>query len=92
LGANLIDTGFPIDLGRLRRDVGPDVQIMGGLEVSTLLHGSPQRIRQRSRELLESGVKHGGKFIFKEANNFPPCVPIDNVRAMYQACLDFGGY
>ncbi|MCC7145830.1 MAG: hypothetical protein IT443_05245 [Phycisphaeraceae bacterium] len=92
LGARLIDTGFPIDLGQLRRQVGPDVQIQGGVEVSTLMQSTPDQVYQRSKEILQTGVKTGGKFIFKEANNFPPAVPLENVAAMYQACQDFGPY
>ncbi|MCC7408635.1 MAG: hypothetical protein IT442_11235 [Phycisphaeraceae bacterium] len=92
LGVSSIDTGFPLDFGQLRREVGPDVHVLGGIEVSTLLHGTTEQVYQRGREILQSGVKDGGKFIFKEANNFPPGVPPANVEAMYQACLDFGGY
>jgi hypothetical protein len=34
----------------------------------------------------------GGKFILKEGNNLPPCVPEANLAAMYQCCLDHGNY
>jgi len=92
LDIDSFDTGFPVDHGGLRRTLGPDVEISGGVEVVLLLNGSPNDVYERSRQILESGVKQGGRFIFQEANNLPPNVPLENLQAMYQACLDFGGY
>ncbi len=85
-----IDTGFPIDLARLRRAVGPDVEICGGVEVGLLLKGTPQQVRERTRQVLESGVTAGGRFVLTEANNLPPCVPEENLDAMYRAAVEFG--
>lgn len=92
LGVTSFDTGFPVDFASLRRQLGPDVEISGGVEVSLLLHGTAEQVYARSREILTSGIKEGGRFIFQEANNLPPNVPEANLEAMYQACLDFGGY
>ena len=66
------------------------MEILGGPEVSLLLHGSAQQVYERTKGILLSGVKAGGRFILREANNLPPCVPQANLSAMYQACLDHG--
>ena len=79
-------------LGRLREELGPEVEIYGGTPVSLLLNGLPAEVYDATCRILESGIKTGGKFILHEANNLPPCVPEENPAAMYQACLDKGRY
>lgn len=84
------DTGFPVDFGKLRRELGPDVLIYGGVEVALLLDATPKEVYERAKSILLSGIKEGGRFILRDANNLPPCVPEENMAAMYQACLDYG--
>jgi len=86
------DTGFPVDLTQLRKDLGPDVLIYGGVEVALLLYGTPTQVYERTKEILLSGIKDGGRFVLRDANNLPPAAPAENLAAMYQACLDYGGY
>ena len=92
LGVTTFDTGFPIDFARIRRALGPAVQIQGGVEIGLLMGGSPQQVYDRSREILTSGVRDGRRFIFREANNLPPNVPWVNLAAMYRAAHDFGRF
>lgn len=90
LGVTNFDTGFPVDHGKLRAQLGPDVEILGGPEVALLMHGSPEQVSDRARAILASGVKAGGRFILREGNNLPPLVPEANLAAMYAACLEHG--
>ncbi len=92
LNIRSFDTGFPVDFGRLRRELGPDVEILGGPPVSLLLQGTPETVYDRCKEILLSGVKEGGRFVLRDGNNLPPGVPEENLAAMYRACLDYGGY
>jgi uroporphyrinogen-III decarboxylase len=92
LGVIEFDTGFPVDFGRLRSELGPDITIHGGVEAALLYGGSPEQVYGRARDILLSGIKEGGKFILREANNLPPGVPEENLAAMYRACLDHGGF
>ncbi len=92
LGIYSFDTGFPVDHGALRRELGPDVHISGGPHVDLLRHGTPNQCYVAARDILRSGVKAGGRFVLREGNNLPPCVPLDNLRAVYAACLEFGWY
>lgn len=92
LGVQSFDTGFPVDHGQLRQQLGSDVEIHGGPHVELLLHGSPEQVFDRTREILQSGVMSGGRFALKEANNLPPSVPLTNLAAMYAACQQFGRY
>lgn len=86
------DTGFPVDFGALRRDLGPDVEIRGGPTVMLLQRGSPSAIREDVRRVCSSGVMEGGRFVLREANNMAPCTPIENVVAFYEAAKEFGRY
>lgn len=87
-GVSAFDTGFPVDFAGLRAELGPDVEILGGVEVATLLHGRPAAVYRRARAILESGVLVGSRFVLREANNLPPGVPWANLAAMYKAALD----
>jgi hypothetical protein len=84
------DTGFPLDFVTLRDQVGEEVEIQGGVPVGDLVSANPRAVYERSREILQSGILRGGRFIFKEANDLPPCVPLENMQAMYKAVHDFG--
>ncbi len=92
LNVKSFDTGFPVDFGALRRELGPDVEILGGPPVSLLLQGTPEAVYDACKAILLSGVKEGGRFVLREGNNLPPRVPLANLEAMYRAALDYGGY
>lgn len=90
LNAQSFDTGFPVDHGRLRRALGPDAEIRGGPHVATVHGATPGQVRAAVREVLESGIKEGGRFILHEGNNLPPGTPLENLDAMHEACLEYG--
>jgi uroporphyrinogen-III decarboxylase len=92
LGVTTFDTGFPVDHGALRRDLGPEIEISGGPEVDLLRDGSAAACAEKTRAILESGVMEGGRFILQEGNNLPPCCPQENLRAVYETCLEYGQY
>ncbi|MFQ5805621.1 MAG: uroporphyrinogen decarboxylase family protein [Phycisphaerae bacterium] len=91
-GVASFDTGFPVDFTALRRELGPDTEILGGVEVPTLLNGTPQQVYERAREILQSGITEGGRFVLRDANNLPPRVPWANLAAMCKAAFEFGVY
>ncbi len=86
------DTGFPVEHGRLRQELGEDVEILGGPEVGLLLDGAADKVYERTRSILASGIMRGGRFVLREANNLPPLVPEANLSAMYHCALDHGRY
>jgi hypothetical protein len=92
LNVMAFDTGFPIDLGRMRRELGPDVQFHGGPTVMLLKDGTAAQIEAEVKRICESGVMEGGRFILREANNLAPCTPLANVRALYAAGRRYGRY
>ena len=60
--------------------------------MSLLLGGTPDAVYAATRDILQSGVKEGGRFILREGNNLPPRTPPANLEAMYRAALDYGRY
>ncbi len=51
-----------------------------------------EQVHERTREILQSGIMKGGRFILREGNNLPPLVPEENLAAFYAAALEFGQY
>lgn len=92
LNVQSFDTGFPVDHGRLRRALGPEVQINGGPGAELLRSGTPRQVYEETRRILHSGVMEGGRFVLREGNNLAPGTPEENVAAMYAACKRFGSY
>lgn len=87
-----LDTGFPIDFKWVRENLGPDIEIQGGPRITSLALGTPAEVEAETREILESGIKEGGRFILREANNLAPYTPRDNMLAMYQSGRKWGIY
>ena len=86
------DTGFPVDFAWLRQELGPAVTIYGGVHVEILRAGPPEAIRREVKRIMESGIREGGKFVFREANNLAPYTPPEHVAVMYEAVKEFGRY
>jgi hypothetical protein len=86
------DTGFPVDHGALRRELGPDIQINGGPSVMLLKNGTPTEIAAETKAICDSGVMDGKRFVLIAANNLAPCTPVENILAFYAAGKKFGYY
>jgi hypothetical protein len=89
LGVYEFETGFPVDFGWLRQELGPEVLIHGGPSVILLYEGTPDDVRQETRRILNSGVTDGGRFVLRESNNLAPQTPFANLEAMYQEARQF---
>lgn len=84
------DTGFPVDFGKVRQELGPKVRINGGPHVELLLSAKPDRVRAEVQRIMESGILEGGLFTLREGNNLAPYTPLENTEAMYHAGREFG--
>jgi len=90
LNIRSFDTGFPVDFGALRRELGPHVRIQGGPHVEFLMRATPAEVRDEVRRILQSGILEGGLFVLREGNNLAPGTPLENTEAMYHAGREFG--
>lgn len=86
------DTGFPVDLGELRRALGPGALLRGNLHPRVLSEGPISLIRKETERILRSGVKTGRKYIFSEGNNTAPCTPVEHFDAAYDAAREYGAH
>jgi hypothetical protein len=90
LGITGFDTGFPVDFGRLRRELGPRVRLQGGPHVEFLRTAAPAEVFAETKRVLGTGVLDGGLFLLREGNNLAPGTPVENTEAMYLAGREFG--
>lgn len=86
------DLGFPVDLGKARRDLGPGAMLRGNLHPMILRDGPVSLIREKTAEILHSGVMEGRRYAFCEGNNVAPRTPLDHFQAAYDAVKEFGHY
>ncbi len=92
IGAYSFDTGFPIDFGKMRETLGPEVEIMGGPRATLLVSATPEEVSAEVRRILSTGIMEGGRFILREANDLAPCTPLANLQAMYATAREHGRY
>jgi hypothetical protein len=92
LNVKSFDTGFPVDFAWLRRTLGPDVEVLGGPSVPFLEASTVSEIAAESQRILTSGIKEGGKFIFREGNNLSPAIGPEKVAVMHAAAKEWGRY
>lgn len=92
LGVMGFDTGFPVDFGWLRQQLGPDVYIQGGPTVMLIKDGIPSEIDAEVKRISESGVLEGRQFMFIAANNLAPCTSVENVAAFYGSVKKWAVY
>ena len=94
VGVNDFETGFPVDHGRIRRELGPEVTLHGGPTVMLLHDGSPDAVRAEVQRILDSGVcaERGGRFVLREANNLAPHTPFANLAVMYETARSWRGF
>ena len=86
------DTGFPVDHGWLRQELGPEVTIYGGPHVELVRSGPIPALVAETKRILQSGVMEGGKFVLREGNNLAPHTPPEHLKAMYETCREYGRY
>lgn len=92
LGIRSIDTGFPLNFETLRDEVGPEVEIHGGVHAGLLRQAARGKVAAEAKRILTSGVTRGGRFVLREANNLAPETPLENLAAMCEAAKEFGRY
>jgi len=86
------DTGFPIDFTEVRKELGEDVEIIGGPSIMLLQSGKEEDIIKEVKKICESGIMKGKRFIMREGNNLAPLTPVENIKSMYMAARIYGQY
>jgi uroporphyrinogen decarboxylase len=101
---DLVDNGIDIlnpvqiaargmDPRRLKQEFGDRLVFWGGgIDSQRVLpSATPGEVREHVRANLEA-FKPGGGYVFNSVHNLQMDVPPENILAMYDAALEFGGY
>lgn len=98
--ADLVDIGVDIlnpvqttakdmEPKRLKRDFGKDLVFWGGLDIQKLLpYGTTAEVRNGVKEIMEVLGKGGG-YVFAPSHNIQPTVPVENIKAMFEAAIEY---
>jgi uroporphyrinogen decarboxylase len=86
-------TASGMDPAGLKRDFGKDIAFWGGgIDTQEVLpRGTPREVRDAVRRSV-AALAPGGGFVFCTIHNIQADVPPENVLAMYDAAVEFGGY
>ena len=87
-----IDTGFPIQHGKLVQQLAPGTAVWGGVHVDLLSKGTPEQVERETLRIMRDVMPHTNFFVMKEANNLAPQTPEENIRAMYETVRAYGKY
>jgi uroporphyrinogen decarboxylase len=69
---------------------GGRVATLGGLDLNVLAGGTPEQVRTRTRELIETCGPRG-RYAVGSGNSVPSYVPVGNYLAMVDEALEAGG-
>jgi len=85
-GARVLHFGNLTDMEEALRVCPPDVLVMGNLDpVGLFKLGSPQKVRESSRQLLDK-AKSYRNFVISSGCDIPPHTPPENIAAFFEAC------
>jgi hypothetical protein len=79
-----------IDMAGAREVLGGGICLRGGVPVSLLVTGTPERVREHCRRLIEAVAKTGA-FIMDASTGLDDARP-ENVRALFDATREYGNY
>lgn len=87
----IISIGHEVKLETAAKYFPNDI-ILGNLEPAIVQTGTPEEVYEATRKIVEEGKKLDGKYIFSTGCDLPPRSPVENVRMMTKAVMDFGWY
>lgn len=74
-----------MDLGEIKRQYGRDLSFYGGMSVQRVLpFGTPAKVRDEARRLMET-VGRGGGYIIAPSHDMPGDIPVENMVAFIEA-------
>lgn len=79
------------DLSKAREVIGEHACIAGGISPSLLIGGTPKKVEENVKKIMED-LKPGGGFIFTLPFNAIGDAKVENVKAMTEAVMRYGRY
>ena len=90
-GLHSLDPMAGVDIAQVRRQVGPELCLMGNVNCALVHAGTPQQVRESALYCLEHGGVDNGAYVFCTSNCIFEGVPLENYFAMLKAREEFGG-
>ena len=91
-GLNPIEPLAGMDIADLKRRYYGRLILVGNVDCSQVLPlGTPERVREATRQCLRDAAPGGGHFI-GSSSEITPSTPLRNVLAFYDACRRYGKY
>ncbi len=84
-GANGLSIDSPVDVVKAKRVLGKRAAIVGNVNALNVLgSGVPEKVKEKAKEALTKGVD-----VLSSGCGFPPQTPIENMKALVEAGLEF---
>lgn len=81
--------GDPVDKKLLADKFGGRIHMSGGINISSLLSGTKERIREDCMDLLKAFTPKGG-YILQDGNNVAPGTPLEHLEVIVECSREFG--
>ena len=78
------------DIDKIREVLGDGICLRGGVPTSLLVTGTPEQVREHCKKLIDTMAKKG-TFIIDSSSGLDDAKP-ENVRALFDATREYGGY
>ena len=80
-----------MNLGQIKARYGRDFACMGGIQVETLVSGTPEEIEREVRHAMDH-FKEGGRWIFGSSHSIAVGTKYDNFRMMADQFVKYRDY
>ena len=77
------------DIFKAKEILGDRVCIKGNVPSSLLCTGTPEQVKEATRQVIEKLAPCGG-LIIQDGNNIAPGSPVENINAMMEAAEEYG--
>lgn len=82
-----------MDLARLKEDFGDQIVLNGGIDSHhVLIDGTPERVEQKTRDVLKTMKPGGGYIAGASHDTILEETPVENIIAMFDAIYQYGSY
>lgn len=86
-----IQESATMDICRLKRQYGQKIALWGGVQVETLVRGTPQQVGEEVRRAIQ-GVAPGGGFLLGTSHSVVNATRSENYQAMLDAWREYRQY
>lgn len=83
--------GYQVNLDRVAEVMGGRVVLVGNVSPMLIHSGTPEQIREVTRQVIEK-LAHFRGLIIQDGSNIPPGTPVENINAMTEAAERYGRY